>query len=1014
MDDIRKSIVGIIAPEGLGYKFAGTGFLVHDNLILTCAHVANVPYQVDGKIFVQFPNQAEPVEVKRVGYSSADKDDVAILQAEKLPEGLAPLPLAESKNCSSHLFCAYGYLQQGEFEALYAKGEILERVADNQKREFLQLHSGQVMHGYSGGPVWDETEQAVVGMVTKGLELKVRPARDGRITSDQQAHFGTAFATPTEILQKVYPGLKLTKVKTQAIGPDWNLKHPYPMPPNFTGRVAERAMLTHGLNDDAENRLFILCALGGFGKSALTWQWLTHDVDIKEFPKVLWWSFYEGDSSFEHFTEETLKYLNHAVPQSKRDQVDELLRAMQGQRILLVMDGFERVLRAYSSMSAAYQGDEEPKLDDNQLDCVDVNAELFLKGVCSLPNLKSKALMTTRLTPRAVKPRGEFMLGCREEELTAMQKADAVTFFQRQKIKGTHTEIEAACEPYGYHPLSLRLLAGRILKDFDNPADIVVAQRLKIDGDIIQQKHHVLEVSYKSLPTPEQKLLSTIACFRSPVELKTLEAIANDVGADGRPPLRDQLHDLVDRGLLHFDDKNKKFDLHPIVRRYAYDRLTAADRAGAHQRLVNYFEAVPKPENVNTLEDLAPVIELYHHLVRAGNLDEAEKLFYDRITRPTYYQFGAYQLRIELLRALFLDGEDKPPCLKKEDAQAFTLNGLANAYSLSGQPRRAVPLFEMHNAIYEKAGDKKNLAIGLGNVAGQQLVIGALSAAERNLRRQIEVCEQNDLDKFQQPGIHYEMGRVYSYLGKWNESEKQLKVAEDIKKNHSQAQCIIWSYRALRFLLMAREFSNQLSVSSNQSQIANLKSSIECAQRALELADEDARIDSPTPVNYILGFWLLGAAFRENGNLDESDENLSKAINICRQINNVMYEADILLDLARLYYAYGSRYVPRKTRGTTRPSAEAEEYFKNAQEKASEALVITERSGYVLQGADVHLLLATLALEGLRLNVESGLSDKDVAIYHAKEALRLATCDGPPYYYKVAYEEAERMLEKLK
>ncbi len=27
---------------------------------------------------------------------------------------------------------------------------------------------------------------------------------------------------------------------------------------------------------------------------------------------------------------------------------------------------------------------------------------------------------------------------------------------------------------------------------------------------------------------------------------------------------------------------------------------------------------------------------------------------------------------------------------------------------------------------------------------------------------------------------------------------------------------------------------------------------------------------------------------------------------------------------------------------------------------------------------------------------------------------RLATCDGPPYYYKVAYEEAERMLEQLK
>src|SRR6266498_2306991 len=232
---------------------------------------------------------------------------------------------------------------------------------------------------------------------------------------------------------------------TEKHEPDyWALKHPYPMPPNFTGRIAERAILTHWLKEDSENHLFILRALGGFGKSALTWHWLTHDVDIKE-------------------------YLKLEVPQGGRPQVDELLKVMQSRKILLVIDGFERALRAYSSMNAAYQGDEELKLEDNQLDCVNINAEVFLKSLCSLPNIKSKVLMTTRLTPRAVKPHGEVMLGCREEELTAMQKGDAVEFFHKQKIKGTHTEIEAACAPYGYHPLSLRLLAGRILKDFRNP-----------------------------------------------------------------------------------------------------------------------------------------------------------------------------------------------------------------------------------------------------------------------------------------------------------------------------------------------------------------------------------------------------------------------------------------------------------------------------------------------------------------------------------------------------------------
>ena len=51
---------------------------------------------------------------------------------------------------------------------------------------------------------------------------------------------------------------------------DWHLAHPYPMPPNFTGRIAELKMLDDWLADD-KDRLFILRALGGFGKSALAW-----------------------------------------------------------------------------------------------------------------------------------------------------------------------------------------------------------------------------------------------------------------------------------------------------------------------------------------------------------------------------------------------------------------------------------------------------------------------------------------------------------------------------------------------------------------------------------------------------------------------------------------------------------------------------------------------------------------------------------------------------------------------
>jgi tetratricopeptide (TPR) repeat protein len=441
------------------------------------------------------------------------------------------------------------------------------------------------------------------------------------------------------------------------------------------------------------------------------------------------------------------------------------------------------------------------------------------------------------------------------------------------------------------------------------------------------------------------------------------------------------LLDLRKRGLLQYAGESQRYDLHPIVRHYAYDHFTDEKRRKeAHIGLAKYFgDNMPVTnKNVKTLEDLAPVIELYHHMVRAGNLDEAVKLFQDRLARQLLYQFGAYQLRIELLRALFLDGEDKPPKLSTKRSQSWIANGLANSYALSGQPANAERLFGISAELDESDGNKKNLAIDLGNMGQQHLEIGALSVAERNLRRSIDLCREI-MDEFWEGVGHQFLGNLLSYCSEWHEAEQELSTGLELfeKKNAVQSKGVIWYYRALRFLLMAR--------SNPQSSIVNCKSAIQCAKRALEFADEYARTDAPTPHDYVLAYWLLGSAYRAKNELTLAEENLSKALNLCRQINMVDHEADILLDLARLRYAQGD--------------------FKDAQEKASEALMITERSGYVLQGADVNLFLAQYALEQEQ--------DRAKAKEHAESALKLATCDGPPYYYKVAYEEAERMLKAL-
>lgn len=797
---------------------------------------------------------------------------------------------------------------------------------------------------------------------------------------------------------------------------DWFLAHPYPMPPHFTGRVAERAMLTGWLNADAAHPLLVLRALGGFGKSALAWHWLTHDVAPTAWPRVVWWSFYEGDASFDHFLAETLGYLSGGEIKLDKLSVNEvrtLLQMLHAPGTLLVLDGFERVLRAFGGLNAAYRGDEA-KSEGSDRDCISPLAEDFLRYLATLPDLRSKVMLTTRLRPRVLEARGGGTLqGCREEELKEMEPADAVAFFRAQGIRGTHTEIETACALYGYHPLSLCLLAGLILGELQQPGDIAAAVRLDVSGDLVARRHHVLEMAYDSLTPARRALLGRIACFRSPVKYEALKALAETEarrpvwrrgGARrvGEGSLDADLRDLVSRGLLHHDAREGRFDLHPIVRRYAYDRLAAPDRATAHTRLRDYFSAMPPPDKVTCLEDLAPAIELYHHTVRAGRYDEALTLFRDRLTNPLYYQLGVYQLIIDLLRALFPDGEDPSagsgqavlPRLKDEGAQAWTLNTLAVSYSLSGQPRRAVPLLERQNAIQEKAGDRNNLATGLENLACMaQIHIGALRAAESNMRRSIALCRETRNEPWEAVG-HQFLGWLLAYRGAYGESETELATALKMfeKIANVQSQCVVWAYRAERELLLLRSASRSAIHALTAAEGRNSQSAIGPARRALELADETARTSHPVECDYVHAHWLLGAAHRvaspSTGSgqaSDEAERHLHEALERCRRINLVELEAGILIDLARLRAASGA--------------------LDEAQRLAEEALVITERSGYVLQGADAHLELARLAL---------ARSDKGAALDHAKEARRLATCDGPPdYTYKAAYDEAGALLAEL-
>jgi hypothetical protein len=115
----------------------------------------------------------------------------------------------------------------------------------------------------------------------------------------------------------------------------------------------------------------------------------------------------------------------------------------------------------------------------------------------------------------------------------------------------------------------------------------------------------------------------------------------------------------------------------------------------------------------------------------------------------------------------------------------------------------------------------------------------------------------------------------------------------------------------------------------------------------------------------------------------EAEDHLGDALTRCRQINLVELEPDILLTWALWHQAGGNR--------------------EQAWRRATEALYIADRSEYRLKQAEIHNFLARWEWDG---------GNAVQAREHAAIARDRAWCDGPPYCYRLALDEARHLLEE--
>jgi hypothetical protein len=120
------------------------------------------------------------------------------------------------------------------------------------------------------------------------------------------------------------------------------------------------------------------------------------------------------------------------------------------------------------------------------------------------------------------------------------------------------------------------------------------------------------------------------------------------------------LTELEDRGLVGWDKKSNRYDLHPIVRGVVWQALDSQSRKGIYADLQTYFDAVPRPAPIIRKSKISRTslqpIELYQSLIGLERYQDAFVIFRDHVDNATRWRLSASRQRAELLERLFPDG----------------------------------------------------------------------------------------------------------------------------------------------------------------------------------------------------------------------------------------------------------------------------------------------------------------------------------------------------------------------
>jgi len=657
------------------------------------------------------------------------------------------------------------------------------------------------------------------------------------------------------------------------------------------------------------------------------------------------------------------------------------LAALSATPYLLVLDGLERALIAYNRPEASRQfdalsrGDESPR---RLRQCADPRLGNFLRKLAT--HGLSKVLISTRLYPAELETlSGQALPSVTSVKLGGLSDEDALALWRSEGVGGAPKALKMLFRTFGNHPLLIRVLAGEVARFHRAPGDFEAWRRSKRHFKpsklpIVQRQSHILQFALKGLPDDAARVLRMIAAFNAPISYGALADLLL-VEGEGLGRLADEgaldaaLSELEERGLLGWERAINRYDLHPIVRGVVWEGLEAPQQTAYYAHLKRYFSPLPYIKSwrqVKDRADLTASLGLYQALIGLGEYEAACDLLKERLIDPLRFRFSDGQQLLTLLEALLDEaGEPRPT---KQPQQAWLLNALAQAYQMTGQVARALPVYERANSLQATLRGSRGASKGWRDLSYAQRLAGQLKNAQESARRALEAA-QNAENRLQEVLSYQVLGLALAVCGM--EAESSAAMDESMRL----AQALLASPNAAH-----REVNLPYNHYGLRAMwFGDFQGALHWAEQALVYCH-----DKKLEAGLILANRLKGSAALALGQLELAETHLLVALKNARAVNLAEEENAALIAVAKL-------------RGQQGRLDEGHSLLDEVWEEATHA-------PYRLLHVDALNVLAELQAQG---------GDRISAGHSANQAHQLALCDGMPYCYKAGQVAAEVTLQRV-